>query len=125
MVTFSWNGQIAVARVVANAYRTAEVRSSVQLLSDIRGLQLPADAAPKATADEARQRVAGPLTRTGTTPLRVARLMVLRTLGLTRSRALIWRKVSDSAHIAQGPAQRSEEHTSELQSRLHLVCRLL
>src|SRR2546422_6145553 len=24
-----------------------------------------------------------------------------------------------------GPAQRSEEHTSELQSRLHLVCRLL
>src|SRR5687768_18329423 len=25
----------------------------------------------------------------------------------------------------QEPAQRSEEHTSELQSRLHLVCRLL
>src|SRR5256884_6923759 len=24
-----------------------------------------------------------------------------------------------------GPAERSEEHTSELQSRLHLVCRLL
>src|SRR5687768_18147536 len=24
-----------------------------------------------------------------------------------------------------GPTQRSEEHTSELQSRLHLVCRLL
>src|SRR2546422_7009869 len=24
-----------------------------------------------------------------------------------------------------GPSQRSEEHTSELQSRLHLVCRLL
>src|SRR2546429_5177480 len=24
-----------------------------------------------------------------------------------------------------GPVQRSEEHTSELQSRLHLVCRLL
>src|SRR2546422_1535278 len=24
-----------------------------------------------------------------------------------------------------GPAHRSEEHTSELQSRLHLVCRLL
>src|SRR2546429_3007937 len=26
---------------------------------------------------------------------------------------------------APAPAQRSEEHTSELQSRLHLVCRLL
>src|SRR2546429_7299537 len=26
---------------------------------------------------------------------------------------------------AVGPVQRSEEHTSELQSRLHLVCRLL
>src|SRR2546422_3405554 len=26
---------------------------------------------------------------------------------------------------AEGIAQRSEEHTSELQSRLHLVCRLL
>src|SRR2546422_4901084 len=26
---------------------------------------------------------------------------------------------------AGGPAVRSEEHTSELQSRLHLVCRLL
>src|SRR2546422_3672987 len=25
----------------------------------------------------------------------------------------------------QAPAERSEEHTSELQSRLHLVCRLL
>src|SRR2546429_4130843 len=25
----------------------------------------------------------------------------------------------------QGPPERSEEHTSELQSRLHLVCRLL
>src|SRR2546422_2555411 len=26
---------------------------------------------------------------------------------------------------AEGPRMRSEEHTSELQSRLHLVCRLL
>src|SRR2546429_1392695 len=31
---------------------------------------------------------------------------------------------STSSH-ALGPATRSEEHTSELQSRLHLVCRLL
>src|SRR2546429_6718341 len=28
-------------------------------------------------------------------------------------------------HVATGAAPRSEEHTSELQSRLHLVCRLL
>src|SRR2546422_7823146 len=27
--------------------------------------------------------------------------------------------------LRQGPTHRSEEHTSELQSRLHLVCRLL
>src|SRR2546429_7079172 len=27
--------------------------------------------------------------------------------------------------VPQGDPQRSEEHTSELQSRLHLVCRLL
>src|SRR2546422_3831406 len=29
------------------------------------------------------------------------------------------------ASATEGPARRSEEHTSELQSRLHLVCRLL
>src|SRR2546422_7080919 len=28
-------------------------------------------------------------------------------------------------HASEGFASRSEEHTSELQSRLHLVCRLL
>src|SRR5216684_8319751 len=28
-------------------------------------------------------------------------------------------------HLHPDPAPRSEEHTSELQSRLHLVCRLL
>src|SRR2546429_1445984 len=28
-------------------------------------------------------------------------------------------------HVASLPPPRSEEHTSELQSRLHLVCRLL
>src|SRR2546429_3887771 len=30
-----------------------------------------------------------------------------------------------AADRSVGPASRSEEHTSELQSRLHLVCRLL
>src|SRR2546429_4353543 len=33
--------------------------------------------------------------------------------------------VLDHHRLAQRLAQRSEEHTSELQSRLHLVCRLL
>src|SRR2546429_7270866 len=36
------------------------------------------------------------------------------------------RKNRGRAHAcATAPARRSEEHTSELQSRLHLVCRLL
>src|SRR5256884_1727507 len=38
-----------------------------------------------------------------------------------RSSARPWRKVQPDA----SPPVRSEEHTSELQSRLHLVCRLL
>src|SRR6266436_9351221 len=32
---------------------------------------------------------------------------------------------SDGAYRSGGSCNRSEEHTSELQSRLHLVCRLL
>src|SRR6266550_8247170 len=35
-----------------------------------------------------------------------------------------WRPGKGS-HVRLDPRQRSEEHTSELQSRLHLVCRLL
>src|SRR5687768_18159715 len=31
----------------------------------------------------------------------------------------------DPQKLSRAPAGRSEEHTSELQSRLHLVCRLL
>src|SRR6266436_8706646 len=34
-------------------------------------------------------------------------------------------KVTARAEALTGPTTRSEEHTSELQSRLHLVCRLL
>src|SRR2546422_5280991 len=34
-----------------------------------------------------------------------------------------WMQTLEQAHLAE--AARSEEHTSELQSRLHLVCRLL
>src|SRR2546422_6444531 len=35
------------------------------------------------------------------------------------------RRVGDLAGLAAAHVERSEEHTSELQSRLHLVCRLL
>src|SRR2546422_7396122 len=35
------------------------------------------------------------------------------------------RAASSTCRAAPSPARRSEEHTSELQSRLHLVCRLL
>src|SRR2546422_11672418 len=40
-----------------------------------------------------------------------------------RLRPVIWAEGSDSTSLDN--ALRSEEHTSELQSRLHLVCRLL
>src|SRR2546422_11680646 len=40
-----------------------------------------------------------------------------------RSRAPTPRR--ETASVPQASAPRSEEHTSELQSRLHLVCRLL
>src|SRR2546422_5972532 len=33
--------------------------------------------------------------------------------------------VEEAGHVVRGVQVRSEEHTSELQSRLHLVCRLL
>src|SRR3989442_10486672 len=44
-----------------------------------------------------------------------------------RSRRLIWRSrtLSGSWPSSRPWARRSEEHTSELQSRPHLVCRLL
>src|SRR2546429_2389650 len=40
-----------------------------------------------------------------------------------RLAASVWRR--DTLDRPDSPADRSEEHTSELQSRLHLVCRLL
>src|SRR2546422_4820311 len=42
---------------------------------------------------------------------------------MTRSPVL--KPVTPAPSLATSPAPRSEEHTSELQSRLHLVCRLL
>src|SRR3989449_11745954 len=48
---------------------------------------------------------------------------------VTRSRRMAvaesGRNVRLDAQAGRGQADRSEEHTSELQSRLHLVCRLL
>src|SRR2546429_1200705 len=41
-------------------------------------------------------------------------------IAMEKARAKNW----DAAKL-RGEVQRSEEHTSELQSRLHLVCRLL
>src|SRR2546429_9644377 len=42
----------------------------------------------------------------------------------SRSSKLDWKRALSSPDATGWPA-RSEEHTSELQSRLHLVCRLL
>src|SRR3989449_4698750 len=39
--------------------------------------------------------------------------------------ALLRDKRPDLVQVEEEPTARSEEHTSELQSRLHLVCRLL
>src|SRR2546422_5500523 len=43
----------------------------------------------------------------------------------TRKRPGLVKSMLVTRVSATGPAARSEEHTSELQSRLHLVCRLL
>src|SRR2546422_7566869 len=48
-----------------------------------------------------------------------------RNLSPPRELALRARAGRDRAPGLHGAAPRSEEHTSELQSRLHLVCRLL
>src|SRR3989442_14064035 len=40
-------------------------------------------------------------------------------------RALTWYMARSAASRSSGAVRRSEEHTSELQSRPHLVCRLL
>src|SRR5687768_18015555 len=50
----------------------------------------------------------------------VAGLAAGKTLGIYLASTL-----AGATGIATRPGDRSEEHTSELQSRLHLVCRLL
>src|SRR2546422_4707458 len=43
---------------------------------------------------------------------------------LDDAEVVLGREIEDGVHVGHLPV-RSEEHTSELQSRLHLVCRLL
>src|SRR2546422_8285131 len=73
----------------------------------------------------ARQRVRFTPAHTGAdtfpgAPLRLLHQSIQRALGLIGARAH-----HDGARHVGAVAIRSEEHTSELQSRLHLVCRLL
>src|SRR5687768_17789665 len=56
----------------------------------------------------------------------VPSLKSVRMVSLTRSLAILDISfLGDVPQFQRSLAQRSEEHTSELQSRLHLVCRLL
>src|SRR3712207_7993085 len=75
------------------------------------------DALPISTAQCARSR------------LRPGARGVARDCGGSRIHPLVWRDGGDSAgraaSSARGVGARSEEHTSELQSRQYLVCRLL
>src|SRR2546422_3428389 len=48
-----------------------------------------------------------------------------RHAGIQRALADLGRRFSIQDHFLDLIRERSEEHTSELQSRLHLVCRLL
>src|SRR5687768_18150883 len=59
-------------------------------------------------------------------PLAIRALECLRR-HLLRGGTVAQKRRDVSVHAREGPAVegRSEEHTSELQSRLHLVCRLL
>src|SRR2546429_7341977 len=55
-------------------------------------------------------------------------LMLLTVVGLVISGIGLWRQqtfLAASGNDVLNAFNRSEEHTSELQSRLHLVCRLL
>src|SRR2546422_5316416 len=63
-------------------------------------------------------------TRSGASPAFGTR----ETPSIHRSRApcrVPWNRTAASRSRPRVPETRSEEHTSELQSRLHLVCRLL
>src|SRR5687768_18048631 len=61
--------------------------------------------------------------------LRMARFPIVARLGLAIARLTglfrVFARAQERTIEAKNAAARSEEHTSELQSRLHLVCRLL
>src|SRR5687768_18191195 len=70
----------------------------------------------------ARRRGSAPLRHRGR-PRRAAAPAPRR--GSSRRRRRSRRRSAGGGPCCGGRAKRSEEHTSELQSRLHLVCRLL
>src|SRR5690625_6415283 len=55
----------------------------------------------------------------------VSRTVVRQALGLLEHEGMIVRTKGKGTYVAPRKTSRSEEHTSELQSRGHLVCRLL
>src|SRR3712207_8173834 len=66
------------------------------------------------------------LTRAGRfSPLKRWALAVARRRGMKRAKVALARKLATVLHRMWVDGSRSEEHTSELQSRQYLVCRLL
>src|SRR6185503_5654277 len=57
-------------------------------------------------------------------PARKMRIKTVAVYSDADADALHVEMADEAVHIGPSPAARSEEHTSELQSRLHLVCRL-
>src|SRR2546422_3107576 len=78
-----------------------------------------------------------PYTTLFRSPAGIARMHLGRFVAFTGLGALVWCTIltwigwfigsreDDILEVFNQEAKRSEEHTSELQSRLHLVCRLL
>src|SRR2546429_2738490 len=85
--------------------RRRHTRCSRDWSSDVCSSDLPRSAAPTRSANES------------------AISQVISTLRTRPCDAPVWVCIPSSLAVANPP--RSEEHTSELQSRLHLVCRLL
>src|SRR2546429_1679528 len=86
---------------------------------------------PMATASCAvKRRAQKIISRASRSPMMRGRYCVAPTVGHAPTRAPVWPRtaLSDAmtrSHHKATWSLRSEEHTSELQSRLHLVCRLL
>src|SRR2546422_2188467 len=130
--------------VVANTDAQALNRSSAHQLIQLGHTGLGAGAKPeagKAAAEEAVDRVRqaidgahmlfitagmGGGTGTGAAPViaRIAKEMGILTVGVV-TKPFEFEGNRRMKAADNGVAERSEEHTSELQSRLHLVCRLL